>query len=125
MRNARADCGTLADCMRDQPYIALDRGTWTGRKIQEILASRGIHVEPAMELDSHDAILAAVRFGLGTSVLPIIRAAGYEANQQLRFERIEGTERDIALVERRSHVLSHLTAQILSTIAALVQDTGD
>lgn len=123
VQNSRSVGTTLADSLQNQPYIALDRATWSGRKVEEILGSRGIHVEPSMELDSQEAILAAVRFGLGVSVLPIIRRAGYEVDPKLHFTKIGETKRAIALVERRSHVLSHLTAQILSTIAAIVQES--
>lgn len=121
VRQARSPCMSLAECLRSQPYIAIDRKTWTGRAIEEILSSRGVHVEPVMELNSHEAVIAAVRFGLGASVLPVIRQAQYQTDPQLRFSKIEGAARVIGLVERKDHVLSSLTAQILSTIAAVVE----
>ena len=121
VRHSGAPCELLADCLRKRPYIAIDRKTWTGRAIQEILSSRGVHVEPAMELNSQEAVIAAVRLGLGASVLPVVRAARYERDPELSFSEIVSTERSICMIERREHVLSSVTAQVLSTIAAVVQ----
>jgi len=125
VKNSNSPGTTLSDCLHRQPYIALDRGTWTGRKIEEVLSSRGIHLEPSLELDSQEAILAAVRYGLGASVLPIIREAKYGTDPQLHFTKIGDTHRAIALVERKIHVLSPMTAQILSIIATVVQEGED
>jgi len=121
VRHARTPFTHLADVLTRQPYIALDRSTWTGRQIEHFLVHRGIHVEPVMELNSQEAILAAVKHGLGVSLLPLIQ--GWVSDARLGFNQFPEVTRTIGLVERRTHVLSHLTAQILGAYAAVLQDT--
>jgi len=113
---------TLADMLARQPYIALDRSTWTGRQIEHFLGSRSIHVEPVMELNAQEAILAAIRQGLDLSLLPLAQGAAGASDGALCFHPFPEATRTIGLVERRTHVLSHLTAQILGAYAAAAQD---
>lgn len=122
VRSAGTAFISLADALVRQPYIALDRSTWTGRQIEHFLAIRGIHVEPVMEFNSQEAIIAAVRHGLGVSLLPLMQGASYGADGTLSLHSFGEVTRAIGLVERRTHVLSHLTAQILSAYAAVLQD---
>ena len=109
---------TLPNALHCRPYIALDRATWAGRQIQHYLDQQAISVEPIMELDSQAAIFSAVRFGLGVSVLPVI--LGLQDDQQLRFKKIGGLNRTIYLFERKVHMRSHMTAQVLSSFMSVI-----
>jgi DNA-binding transcriptional LysR family regulator len=109
----------LATSVESVPYIALDRSTWTGHDIDAFLAHKGISVRPAMELNTHDAILAAIRHGLGISILPVSRYGSAAQDPALQLIMLPGFQRAVCLVEREVHPHSHLTRKILSAFAAL------
>lgn len=115
------DCASVADAMARAPYVAFDRSTWVGQAIDEFLIRNDIRVRPAMELNSQDAVLAVVRYGLGVSILPMLRGVAHEADPGLRIVAIPGFERSVALVEPQVHPRSHLTAKVLGTIAEVVR----
>lgn len=115
------DCASVADAMARAPYVAFDRSTWVGQAIDEFLIKNDIRVRPAMELNSQDAVLAVVRFGLGVSILPMLRGVAHEADAGLRIVAIPGFERSVSLVEQHVHPRSHLTAKLLGTIAEVAQ----
>jgi DNA-binding transcriptional LysR family regulator len=115
------DCASVADAMARAPYVAFDRSTWVGQAIDEFLIKNDIRVRPAMELNSQDAVLAVVRFGLGVSILPMLRGVAHEADAGLRIVAIPGFERSVSLVEQHVHPRSHLTAKVLGTIAEVAQ----
>lgn len=110
---------SLANTMISAPYIAFDRSTWVGRDIDEFLVKNGIQVRPAMELNSHDAVLAVVRHGLGISILPILRDAAHTHDPALQVIVLPGFYRGVALVERKVHAHSHLTRKLLEAFATL------
>ena len=58
------------DILRARPYIAFSRKTWLGRRIDAVLARRGLTARPPIELDSVDAVEHLVAEGLGASVVP-------------------------------------------------------
>ena len=70
-----------------------------------------------MELNSHDAVLAVVRYGLGVSILPMLHGAEHDADPDLKIVPIPGFQRSVSLVEQQAHPRSHLTAKLLETIA--------
>ncbi len=59
-----------ADILRQNPYIAFSRDTWLGEQIASHLTQRGLLIEPAIELDSIDAIEHLVTRGFGVSIVP-------------------------------------------------------
>ncbi len=59
-----------ADILRQNPYIAFNRNTWLGQQIASHLTQRGLSVEPAIELDSIDAIEHLVARDFGVSIVP-------------------------------------------------------
>jgi len=81
---------TVAAALAVQPYIALDRTTWAGQVIQTYLPRHAIAVEPVMELNSPEVILASVRFGLGASILPVIRGVDTRSDTFFRFKKNTG-----------------------------------
>ncbi len=62
--------GDDATLLRGHPFIWFSRKTWAGQQIERRLLDRGIAVDPAMEVDSLEAIEALVRHGLGVSIVP-------------------------------------------------------
>ncbi len=59
-----------SDILRQNPYIAFSRNTWLGEQIASHLIQRGLLIEPAIELDSIDAIEHLVTRGFGVSIVP-------------------------------------------------------
>jgi DNA-binding transcriptional LysR family regulator len=107
------------------PYIAFDRSTWAGQLIDEFRAKRGVQTRPSMELNSLDAIAAVVSQGLGISIVPLIRGAGWHRNPNLRIVRLPNFDRPVSLVERKVHLRSALTATLLSSFDAIPDDHDD
>jgi DNA-binding transcriptional LysR family regulator len=119
------DCASVADAMARAPYVAFDRSTWVGQAIDEFLIKNDIRVRPAMELNSQDAVLAVIRYGLGISMLPMLRGATPEADPGLQIVPIPGFQRSVSLVEPPAHPRSHLTAKLLGTIAEVARSDDD
>jgi DNA-binding transcriptional LysR family regulator len=59
-----------ADVLRRNPYIAFARSTWLGGQIENHLNQLGLKIDPAIELDSIDAIENLVARGFGASIVP-------------------------------------------------------
>lgn len=59
-----------ADILQQNPYIAFSRNTWLGEQISNHLIQQGLSLEPAIELDSMDAIEHLVARGFGVSIVP-------------------------------------------------------
>lgn len=53
-----------------QRWVLIDRGGFTGRRLNHWLNTQSWHIEPAMELDSFDVIVNLVSLGLGVSLVP-------------------------------------------------------
>ncbi|MDE1464539.1 LysR family transcriptional regulator [Spartinivicinus poritis] len=61
------------------PFIRFDKKAWAGAIIDEELMQRGIQVNEWMELDSMEAALRMVEYGLGITIMPLSR----QRSQQL------------------------------------------
>ena len=59
-----------------RPFLLREHGSGTRVAVQELFASEGLELGHTMVLGSNNAILAAVREGLGLAILPEIAAAG-------------------------------------------------
>lgn len=112
---------TLKEAVTSTAFIAQDRRTWIGRSIDQFLLSNDLRVEPVLELDSQEAILAFVRYGLGVSVLPVVRGTTAAADTELRFTPLKGIQRIVVLVEPTVHSYAHITAELMSTIQAVAR----
>ena len=106
---------SLGDVLASMPYIAFDRSTWAGARIEEYLTRRGMQTRPAMELNSLDAVRAVVREGLGVSIVPLIRGTTWHQDPMLRAVRLRGFDRQVALAERKRHARERLTAALRAT----------
>ncbi len=107
------------------PYIAFDRSTWAGQLIDEFRAKRGVQTRPSMELNSLDAIAAVVSQGLGISIVPLIRGAGWHRSPSLRIVRLPNFDRPVSLVERKRHLRSALTATLISSFDDIPSGDGE
>ncbi len=65
-----AGAGSDAELIRAMPYIAFNRRTWVGAHIAARLQQRGIHLSPAIEIDSLAAIEDLVAGGFGVAIVP-------------------------------------------------------
>ncbi|HEU0203883.1 MAG TPA: LysR family transcriptional regulator [Burkholderiaceae bacterium] len=109
-------CDSVAAAMAASPYIAFDRSTWVGQDIDAYLLKNDIHVRPAMELNSQDAVLAIVKYGLGVSILPMLRGTAHANDPDLQVVAIPGLQRGVSLVEQKANPRGHLTARLLAVI---------
>lgn len=112
---------SVAAAIARHGYIALDRATWVGRAIDQHLALHGTSAEPALELDSQEAVLAAVRFGLGVSVLPLTRGTASTLDTGLHVWRVPGISREITFVEKVTHSHAHLTDGLRATVVQVAE----
>jgi len=60
----------IDELLRDQPYIAFNPRTWLGQQIFTSLNARGLSFNPAIELNSIDAVENLVAQGFGVSIVP-------------------------------------------------------
>lgn len=57
--------------LQEVPFIRFNKQAWAGAIIDDELMHRGIRVKEWMELDSMEAALRMVEYGLGITVMPI------------------------------------------------------
>ncbi|MBP0623364.1 LysR family transcriptional regulator [Cupriavidus consociatus] len=105
--------GGIAHVLESSPYIAFERGSWVGRQIEAFLDSHRIVVRPAMELDSHDAVLSVVRHGIGVSILPMLHGRDWDFGG-LRFVELPGVHRKVCLAVRAGNNDSKVTEVLLA-----------
>ena len=80
----------LAKVLESQPYIAFDRSTWVGQKVEGFLQKLSIKAHVAMELDSQDAIISLIKHGIGVSIMPIRPNSDSMCDPHLQFISISG-----------------------------------
>jgi DNA-binding transcriptional LysR family regulator len=73
-----------ASLLRSLPYIAFNKRTWVGQHIAAKLQQRGIHIQPAIEIDSLEAIENLVADGFGVSIVPLRLHAGEQSTRLVR-----------------------------------------
>ncbi|WP_407713712.1 LysR substrate-binding domain-containing protein [Comamonas testosteroni] len=110
---ADATFNGVSRLLETTPYIAFDRETWVGKKIDAYLSDQKIEVKPVMELDSHEAVLSVVRHGIGVSILPMLH--GRERKMPgLQFVELPGINRKVCLAVRPSNRDSRVTEVLVS-----------
>lgn len=102
----------LAKVLESQPYIAFDRSTWVGQKVEGFLQKLGIKAHVAMELDSQDAIISLIKHGIGVSIMPIRPNSDSMCDPHLKFISIPGLNREVVFLEKRNHPQAHLTHKL-------------
>ncbi|WP_156329901.1 LysR family transcriptional regulator [Achromobacter piechaudii] len=99
--------------LQEHPYIAFDKTTWIGKQIESSITDCGISVRPAMELDSHDAVLSLVRHDIGVTVLPVLKGPTRH-DGALKFVDLPDSYRTVCLAVRPANSGSRATQVLLS-----------
>ena len=104
--------------LRRERYIAFSRKTWLGRQVDVSLDEMGIRTEPAIELDSIDAIENLVSKGFGVSVVPQ-RLFAPPLAERVRCYPFTGryATRRLILVSRRDAQRSTVRSRIIALLA--------
>jgi DNA-binding transcriptional LysR family regulator len=92
----------LARWLEKQPWLALQGGTQTGRRLDSWLRQQKLRMQTAMELDNFDLIINLVALGVGASLVPQRALALYARRQSLvRLPWPSRFERELVVVVRR------------------------
>jgi len=91
--------------LKGERWLLIERGGFTGRRLNHWLRTQSWLVEPAMELDSFDFIANLVSLGLGVSLVPhrVLALYGHRRAVQ-RIVTRPRFSRDLAVVVRRNRV---------------------
>lgn len=111
---ARAGGATLAQAAA-YPLLLRETGSATRRFLDQLLMSRGLAVQPVWESASTQALLSAVREGLGITLVPWALAR----QTVLRGEAERCPVTDAELIRRR-YVAWHLSKYVTGTMRAFV-----
>lgn len=111
---ARAGGATLAQAAA-YPLLLRETGSATRRFLDQLLMSRGLAVQPVWESDSTQALLSAVREGLGITLVPWALAR----QTVLRGEAERCPVTDAELIRRR-YVAWHPSKYVTGTMRAFV-----
>lgn len=99
------------------PVILREPGSATRHLIEEAFGSRGLTVEPSMELESNEAIKSAVADGIGVAVMAHAAVAQEVAAGRLIARPLrERLSLEFALVHHRDRVLSPVLAAFLGLL---------
>jgi DNA-binding transcriptional LysR family regulator len=95
----------LKKILAAQRWLLMDRQGFTGRKFTHWLRKQDWLIEPAMELDSFDVIVALVSLGLGVSMVPHRVLALYSQRRVVRrIPTHPRFSRELAVVVRRNRI---------------------
>lgn len=89
--------------LADQRWLMIERDSYTGQRSHQWLKAQVWRIEPAMELDSFDAIVNLVSLGLGVSMVPHRVLPLYEQQRAVRRLTVQPRfSRDLTVVIRRN-----------------------
>jgi len=101
------------------PVILREPGSTTRHLIEDAFRSRGLTVEPSMELESNEAIKSAVAGGIGVAIMAHAAVAQEVAAGRLVARRLrEPLSLEFALVYHKDRVLSPVLAAFLALLPA-------
>ena len=102
----------------DATWLLIDREGNTGRQVHQWLHQQKWPIQPAMELDSFDAIVNLVSLGLGVSMVPHRVLPLYKTRREVRRINIKPRfSRELAVVVRKNRQQpEHLAAFIESIL---------
>jgi DNA-binding transcriptional LysR family regulator len=110
---SRMTVTSLRELLAEQPFIRVNRLSWTGRQVDAILKSHAIRVNDAMELDSLETIREMVARGLGVSILPLAESRWEDDSRVQAWRLVQPTlYRTVGLVERKAESRSQLIAAL-------------
>jgi DNA-binding transcriptional LysR family regulator len=103
--------------LRGIPLVLREPGSTTRRLIERAFLTCGLTAEPAMELESNEAIKSAVADGIGVAIMAYAAVAQDLTSGRLAGRRLrEPLSLDFALVYHRDRVLSPLLAAFLEVV---------
>ena len=122
-------CGLMAppvsSALARLPLLLRERGSGVRDLFDAAMLSRGIACEPTWESVSTEALVEAVRHGLGVSVLPLSLVAEHVASGALRLVRVRGVDlgRSLLAIRHRGRELTPGRVALLEALrgAALGQ----
>jgi len=92
----------LGHWLENQPWLALQDTTQTGRRLTAWLRQQKLQIKPAMELDNFDLIINLVALGMGVSLVPQRALALYTRRRALvRLPWPKRFSRELVIVIRR------------------------
>jgi DNA-binding transcriptional LysR family regulator len=103
--------------LRGCPLILREPGSTTRRVIERAFQAQGLGIDPAMELESNEAIKSAVADGLGVAIMAQAAVAQDLAAGRLVARRLrEALTLDFALVYHADRVLSPVLSAFLAAL---------
>jgi DNA-binding transcriptional LysR family regulator len=104
--------------LRDEPFVAFQRGLQIRAEIDRALARHGVFVNVGLEFDNIETIKQAIEVGAGVSVLPeptIVRelASGSLAGVPIADERLV---RPLGIIHRRDRKLSQAAERFVALL---------
>lgn len=103
--------------LRRQTWLLPDPATATGERLRAWMKRQGWTVEPAMQLDSFDALIGLVALGMGVSFVPIRALALYGRRRALRRLKLpERFSRELVVLVRRHRQLPIHVAEFAERI---------
>lgn len=102
----------------EQPFIAMNRGSWTRDAIDQALADAGVVPAELSEANQHATIGRMVATGLGVSVVPALCRSQMEA-MGVHCRAIDGPEicRQVGVFTRRRHPVSRAAQSMLAVLS--------
>lgn len=103
--------------LREKRWILINREGNTGRQLHEWLRQKEWPIQPAMELDSFDAIVNLVSLGLGVSMVPHRVLPLYKTRREVRRINIEPRfSRELSVVVRKNRQQPEHVAAFIESI---------
>lgn len=75
---------SLKAWLKAQPWLLIEEGSNTGRRLRGWLKEQGLGIEPAMHVEGFDLIVNLVALGMGVSCVPIRALALYGRKRTLQ-----------------------------------------
>lgn len=108
------------------PLLLRERGSGVRDLFDAAMLSRGIACEPTWESVSTEALVEAVRHGLGVSVLPLALVAEHVASGALRLVRVRGVDlgRSLLAIRHRGRELTPGRVALLEALRGAALGLG-
>lgn len=113
----RARVTNLRQILAEQPFIRINRLSWTGQLIEHTLRRHDIKVNDVMELDSLETIRQMVARGFGVSILPLDESRWLDDVRVKTWPLVQPIiYRTVGLIERQAHSRSRFTAVLRASL---------
>jgi len=109
-----------------EPFILLERGSGTREALDDALHRVGIHITPALELESIETVKQSVAANLGVSILSRDAVALDVAAERLRIVPVDELriQREIVLVYHRDRRLPPIARAFVDLVTAPARDSA-